>query len=82
MILERERLFVIGDDNVIDVDRLAHESAGFRVLPAAFVEIRRDARAQILGLADVNDFALGVLVEVDAGGRGQAANFLGEIQNI
>ena len=62
VILERQRLFVIGDDNVIDIDRLADERAGLRVFPTAFVKIRRDPRAQVLGLADVNDFAFGVLV--------------------
>ena len=79
MILEGERFFVIGDDYVVDVNRLADQRAGFRVLPAALVEIGSDARTQILGLADVDDFAFGVFVEVDAGGSGQGADFLGKI---
>ena len=44
VVLERQRLFVIGDDDVVDVDRLAHQRAGFRVFPAAFVKIGGDAR--------------------------------------
>src|ERR1022692_267146 len=56
-----------------------HVRVSFRVFPSAFVKVGGDPRAQVLGLADVNDFAFGVLVEVDAGGSGQAADFLREI---
>jgi len=50
VILERERLFVIGDNDVVDIDRLADERAGLRVFPTAFVKIRRNPRAQVLAL--------------------------------
>ncbi len=76
VVLQSQRLFVIGDNDVIYVDRLADQRAGLRVFPAAFVKVGRDARAQVLRLADVNDFAFGVLVEVDAGRSGQGADFL------
>ena len=75
VILEGERFFVIGDDDVIDVDGLAHQRAGFRVFPAAFVEVGGDAAAQVLRLADVDDFAFGVLVEIDAGLGRDGADF-------
>jgi len=77
VILQRQRFFVIGDDDVVDVDRLAHQRPGFRVFPAPFVEVGGDAGAQVLGLAYVDDFACGVLVKVDAGGSGDGADFLG-----
>jgi hypothetical protein len=67
VILECQSLFVVGYDYVVDVDRFADQRAGFGVLPAAFVEIGRDTGAEVLGLADVDDLAFGVLVEVDAG---------------
>ena len=67
MVLEGQRLFIIGDNDIVDVDGLADERAGFRVLPAALVEIGGDARAQVVGLAYVNHLAFGVLVEVHAG---------------
>jgi len=79
VVLKGQRFFVIGDDYVVDVDGLADERAGFRVFPTAFVKVGRDPRAQVLGLADVNDFAFGVFVEVNAGGSRQAADFLWEI---
>ena len=41
--------------------------------------VGRDARPQVLGLADINDFAFSVFAEVDAGGFGQGADFLREI---
>ena len=81
MILQRQRFFVIGYDDVIDVDGFADQRAGLRVFPAAFVEIGRDAGAQVLGFAHVDDFAFGVFVEVDARGRGEAADFLREIHS-
>ena len=62
-----------------DIDGLTHQRAGLRIFPAAFVEVAGHAAAQILGLAHVNDFTLGVLVEIHAGLRGQNADFLVEV---
>jgi len=78
VILQRQRFFVIGDDDVVDVDRLAHQRPGFRVFPAPFVEVGGDAGAQVLGLAYVDDFACGVLVKVDAGEVGMVRIFWGD----
>jgi hypothetical protein len=79
IVLERQRFFVVGDDDVVDIDRLAYERAGFRVLPAAFVEVAGDAAAQVLCLAHVDDFAFGVLIEINAGLGGDGADFGEEI---
>ena len=79
VVLEGERFFVVGDDDVVDVSGLADERAGFCVFPAALVEVGGDARAQVLRLADIDDLAFGVFVEVDAGRGRQGADFLGKI---
>ena len=79
IVFERQRFFVVGDDDVIDVDGFAHQRAGLRVLPAAFVEIAGDAAAQVLRLAHVDDFAFGVFVEIHAGLGGDGADFGQEI---
>ena len=79
VILKRQRFFIIGYYDVVNVDGLADQRPGFRVLPAAFVEVGPDARAQVLRLAYVDDFAFGVLVQIHAGGRRDGADFLGKI---
>jgi tetratricopeptide (TPR) repeat protein len=49
------------------------EGTGFALGEPVDVEVTADAAAQVFGLADVDDGAMGVLVEVDAGeGRKQA----------
>ena len=79
IVFERQRLFVVGDDDVVDVDGLAHQRAGFGVLPAAFVEVAGHAAAQVLRLAHVDDFAFGILVEVHAGLGGDGTDFGEEV---
>ena len=69
----------VGDQDVVEIDGLAHQRAGFGVGLGGFQEIRADARAQVFGLADVDDLALGVLVEIHAGLGGEGADFLVEI---
>ena len=70
---------LVGDENVLDVDGLAHERAGFGVGLRGLKQIGAHARAQVVGLAHIDDFALGVFVEIHAGLRGQGADFLVEI---
>jgi hypothetical protein len=70
VVFEGKGLVLVGDDDVIDVDGLAHERAGLGVGLRSFEEVRADARAQVFGLADVDDLALGVFVEVAAGRGG------------
>ena len=79
VVLKRQRLFLVGDDDVVDVDRFAHQGIGLGVLPSPFAEVGRNPAAQVLGLADIDDLAFGVLVEIHAGGGGQAADFCGKI---
>ena len=79
VIFERERLFVVGDDDVVDVHRFAHQCSRLGVGPTAFVKIRTDPRAQVLRLADVDDFPFGVFVEINPWRSRQATNFLGQV---
>jgi len=79
VVFKGESLFIVGDDNVVDIDGLADESAGLGVFPAAFMEIRAYARAEVFRLADVNDLALGIFVEIDAGGDGETTDFGEEV---
>jgi hypothetical protein len=43
------------------------------------MEIGRDARAEVFRLAYVDNFALGVFVEIDSGERREATDFAGKI---
>src|SRR5262249_15672306 len=79
VVFQSQDLAGIGDDDVIGVGRLTHQSAGFGVLPAALVEIGADPAAQVVGLADVDDLTLSVLVEVNAGRGREGADFLGDV---
>jgi hypothetical protein len=79
VVFERQRLVLVGHQDVFQIDGLAHQRAGLGVGLRGFQQIRPDARAQVLGLAHVDHLALGVLVEVHAGLRGQSADFLVEV---
>jgi hypothetical protein len=76
IIFESQRFFVVAHDDVIDVDRLAHQRSGLRVLPPPFVKVAAHAAAQVLRLANVYDFALGILIQIHAGIGRDGANFL------
>ena len=73
---ERQRLGLVADQDVFQINGLAHQRARFGVGLRRLQQVRANARAQVLGLAHVDHRALGVLVEVDAGLRGQSADFL------
>ena len=79
VVFECEGFVLVGDGDVFEVDGLAHERAGFGVGLRGREEVAAHAGAQVLRLADVDDLALGVLVEVAAGAGGQGADFLVEI---
>ena len=66
----------VGDQNVVDVDGLAHERAGLGVRLGGLQKVRTDARAEVFGLADIDDLALGVFIEVHAGLGWKRTNFL------
>ena len=38
VVLERQRFFVVGDDDVVHIDRLAHQSVGLGILETALRE--------------------------------------------
>jgi hypothetical protein len=75
VVFQSQRFVLVGDEDVVEIDGLAHERAGFGVGLRGFKKIGADAGAQVLGLADIDDLALGVLVEVDAGLGGERADF-------
>ena len=76
VVFKSEGLLLIGDEDVVEVDGLAHEGAGFCVNLRSFKEVGADARTEALGLADVDDFAFGVFVEIDARLGRQISDFL------
>ncbi len=70
---------LVGNEDVVEIDGLAHEGAGFGIGLRGLKQIGTNAGAKVLGLADVDDLTLSVLVEVDAGLGGQGTDFLVEI---
>src|ERR1700688_1271721 len=62
MILKRQRLFVVGYDNVVNVDRFANKCVGFGVFKSALTKVRTDAAAQVICLANIDNLPLGVLI--------------------
>ena len=79
IVLKREGFVLVGDGDVFNVNGFAHERAGLGVRLRGREEVAANAGAQVLGLADVDDDAFGVLVEIAARTSGQRANFLVEI---
>ncbi len=79
IVFEGEGLVLVGDEDVFEIDGLAHQRAGFGVGLRGLEQIGAHARAQVVGLAHVDDLALGVFVEIHAGLGGQGADFLVEI---
>ena len=79
VIFERERLMFVGDSDVLDIDSLAHESAGLGIGLGSLQKIGANARSQIFRLTDVNNLAFSVFVEVTAGGGRKSSNFLVQI---
>ena len=75
VVFQSQRFVLVGNEDVIEVDSLAHQGAGFGVGLRGFKKIGTDAGAEIFGLADVDDLALGVLVEIYAGLGGKLADF-------
>ena len=81
VIFKRQRFVLVGHQNVVEIDGLAHQRAGFGVGLRSLQQIRAHPRAQVFGLAHINHFALGVFVEIHAGLGGQIADFLVEIHD-
>ncbi len=79
VVLERQRLLLVIDQDALDVARFRHQRPGLRIGQVVFREVAPHAVAEVDGLADVDDAPLGVLVEIDSGQRGQLADFLAEV---
>ena len=75
VVLQRQRLFFVVNDDVLDVGRLEDQRAGLGLDLDALHEIRAHPRPQTLRLADVDDLALGVLVQIDPGPQRQGSDF-------
>jgi len=70
VVFEGEGFVLVVNEDVVDVDGGLHEGAGFGVGLGGFEEVGTDAGAKVFGLADVDDLAVGVLIEVHAGPGG------------
>ena len=79
VVFQSQRLVLVGHQDVVQIDGLAHQRAGLCIGLRGLQQVGAHARAQVLRLADVDDLALGVLVEVDTGLRGKRADFLVEV---
>ena len=75
VVLQRQSLFVVGNNDVIDIDGLAHQSPGLGVLPSSLMKVAGNPAAEILGLPHVDDLTLGVLVQIHAGFGGNGLDF-------
>ena len=75
VVLERERFVFVGNRDVVDIDGLAHQRAGLGVRLRGCEEVTAHPGPQVLGLADVDDIALGVLVEEQPGPVGRVRIF-------
>src|SRR5712691_68820 len=65
VIFKRERLFVICNDDIVNVHRLADQGSSLGILHPAFMKVGANAAAKVLGLAHINNLALGVLVQIN-----------------
>ena len=75
VVLESQCLFVVCDNDVVDIDGLADQRAGFGICDPSFMKIRGDPAAQVLGLTDIDDFAFRVLIQIHASGGGDGPDF-------
>jgi hypothetical protein len=82
---EDERLDLVVDDDEFEINDRAHQPTSFRILIPARLEILPYTVPQILGFADVQDLAVGVLMQVNTGRYGQKLKFffkVGHMKNL
>ena len=79
VVLECQCLFLVVHQDVVEVARFRDQTAGLGVRQLVFGEVAAHAVAQQFGLADVDDLAGGVLVEVHAGLQRQLRGYLAEV---
>lgn len=75
---EMERLLLGMGDHVLEVGDRLGEGACLALHAGGGAEIGADAVAEVGSLADVDDVALGVAHDVDAGAGGDAGKLVGE----
>ena len=80
-VFERQRFFLVVDDDVFEVGRLAHQRAGLRVLPARFQKVRAHAAAQRARLPHVDDRFSRILEQVHPRLGGQTGDFFAEFHS-
>ena len=78
-IFEQQGVGFAADDDVADFGNLPHQCADLRAVLLRLHEVRRDALAQALGLAHVDDRARAVQELVDAGRQGQQRDLLPQV---
>ena len=66
-VLQLQRLDLVGHDGPLDAGTGRDHRSGARVKRREILEVGREPRAQRLGLADVDDPAIGITEAVDAG---------------
>jgi hypothetical protein len=83
VVLEEQGLLLVGHHHGLDGrEQLAQEAGGHEVaLVAARAEVLPDPGPQVLGLADVDDLAGGVLHHVDAGIGRQPIEERGDVEH-
>jgi hypothetical protein len=67
VVLERQRFLLVVDLDEIDLARLADQGTGLGIGQPIVVEIAADAGPQVFRLADVDNRAVRVFVEINAG---------------
>jgi hypothetical protein len=75
VIFEGECLALVVDDDVLDVNSITDQGTCLGVRHGGFDKIGPYPRSEALGLADVDDFAVGVLIEVHAWLGGEGTDF-------
>ena len=79
VVLERQRFLLVIDLELIDRAGVGDQRAGLGVGQTFIVKVTAHPSAQVLGLAVVNNRALGVLGEVHPGQRGKLARHFEKI---
>ena len=75
---QHERLNLVINDDKLKIRDVTNELASFGVVIATRVEIRPNAIAQVLGLADIDYLADPILMNIDSGVRRQRLELLGQ----
>ena len=66
VVFKRQRLALVAHHDVFNIDGFTQQASGLGVLAGALHKIRAHPRPQVLRLANVDDLAFGVLVEIHA----------------